>query len=128
MSDLPLLTIYPAQRNLIVLRNSTYRKRWILKIDDVEVDTTTVQFDADIHDNAGLEIGSFDFAFPESSPGVRIPGMFDMQLSPAQSLTLPTGTWSWDLNATFVSGPNSGDRFYYVTGTVQVQNTVSREP
>jgi len=60
---LPQLTIYPGELEpLVILRNSTFRKRFIVKVDGTELDLTAngTVIDADIKDASGTEIGTFD--------------------------------------------------------------------
>lgn len=124
MSTLPPLIIYPAKRNFVVLRNSTFRKRFQLKIDGDPVDLTPVGtvIDADIKDAAGVLIGVFTATLPEES-GTPIPGFFDLTIEPEDSLALPIDTnHIWDVSITYPSG----DRFYYCGGLLEVRETVSR--
>lgn len=122
---LPQLTIYPAQLDkLVILRNSTFRKRFIVKIDGTELDLTAVgtEIDADIKNAAGQEIGTFDIELPEES-NVAIPGMFDIELTPAAALALPVGTtYKMDIS---ITTPDT-DRFYYANADVEVRETQSR--
>lgn len=124
MSTLPPLIVYPAKRNLVVLRNSTFRKRFQLKIDEDPVDLTLAgtEIDADIKNTAGVWIGTFTATLPEES-GTPIPGFFDLTIEPEDSLMLPVGTnHTWDVSITYPSG----DRFYYCGGLLEVRETVSR--
>jgi hypothetical protein len=125
MTALNQLTIYPAQLDpLLVLRNSTFRKRFIVKIDGTELDLTAsgTVVDADIKDASGQQIGTFTINLPEES-GTPIPGMLDIELTPADSLALPVATThQMDLS---ITAPD-GDRFYYAKGRVEVRETVSR--
>lgn len=122
---LPQLTIYPAQLpTIVILRNSTYRKRFIVKVDGTELDLTAVGtvIDADIKDASGTAIGTFDVELPEESD-TPIPGMLDLELTPAAALALPVGTThQMDLSIT----TPDGDRFYYAKAPVEVRETVSR--
>jgi hypothetical protein len=122
---LPQLTIYPAKiAPLVILRNSTFRKRFIVKIDGVELDLTAVGtvIDADIKDASGTEIGTFDVELPEES-GTPVPGMLDLELTPADALALPVGTThQMDLS---ITTPDT-DRFYYAKALVEVRETISR--
>ncbi len=121
---LPQLMIYPAELEpLVILRNSTYRKRFIVKIDGTELDLTAngTVVDADIVNAAGQQIGTFDIALPEES-GTPIPGMFDLELEPGDSLALPVGMHRTDIS---ITTPDT-DRFYYAHGPVEVRETQSR--
>jgi hypothetical protein len=121
---LPQLTIYPAQlAPLVILRNSTYRKRFIVKIDGAELDLTAngTVIDADIKTTAGQEVGTFTIALPEEN-NTPIPGMFDIELTPATALALPVGTHKTDIS---ITTPDT-DRFYYAQATVEVRETQSR--
>jgi hypothetical protein len=119
------LTIYPAQLpTIVILRNSTFRKRFIVKIDGTELDLAAVGtvIDADIKDASGTEIGTFDVELPEES-GTPIPGMLDLELTPADALALPVGTThQMDLS---ITTPDA-DRFYYAKAPVEVRETISR--
>jgi hypothetical protein len=124
MSTLPPLIVYPAKRNFVVLRNSTFRKRFQLKIDGDPVDLAAMGtvIDADIKDATGALIGTFTATLPEES-GTPIPGFFDLTIEPEDSLVLPIGTThTWDVSITYPSG----DRFYYCGGSLEVRETVSR--
>jgi hypothetical protein len=122
---LPTPTIYPVQipKPLVILRNSTFRKRFIVKIDGVELDLTAsgTEVDADIKNAAGQEVGTFTIALPEES-GTPIPGMFDLELEPADSLALPLGMHKTDIS---ITTPDT-DRFYYAKADVEVRETQSR--
>ncbi len=122
---LPQLTIYPAELEpLVILRNSTFRKRFIVKIDGTELDLAAngTVIDADIKNAAGTQIGTFNVELPEVS-GTPIPGMFDLELTPANALALPVGTaYQMDLS---ITTPDT-DRFYYAKALVEVRETVSR--
>jgi hypothetical protein len=122
---LPQLTIYPGELEpLVILRNSTFRKRFIVKVDGTELDLTAVGtvIDADIKDASGTEIGTFDVELPEES-GTPIPGMLDLELTPADALALPVGTThQMDLS---ITTPDA-DRFYYAKAPVEVRETISR--
>ncbi len=119
------LTIYPAQLDpIIILRNSTFRKRFIVKINGTELNlgVSGTIIDADIKDSTGLLIGTFTSVLPLSG-GVPIPGMFDLQLTPAQTLLLPVAkNHQTDIS---ITTPNT-DRFYYASAVVDVRETVSR--
>jgi len=121
---LPQPTIYPAELEpLVILRNSTFRKRFIVKIDGTELDLTAngTVVDADIKNAAGQQIGTFDIALPELN-GTPIPGMFDLELEPGDSLALPLGMHKTDIS---ITTPDA-DRFYYAQGPVEVRETQSR--
>jgi hypothetical protein len=123
-TTLPPLIIYPATRPFVVLRNSTFRKRFKLMIDDTPVDLTPngTIIDADIKDITGTEIGTFTTTLPEES-GTPIPGFFDLTLSATTALALPVATTHrWDVSITYPSG----DRFYYCEGPLEVRETISR--
>jgi hypothetical protein len=124
MTALPPLIIYPATRAFVVLRNSTFRKRFQLQVGGVPVDLTVSNtvIDADIKDASGVEIATFTPSLPEES-GTPIPGFFDLELDAATALTLPVATThKWDVSITYPSG----DRFYYCEGPLEVRETVSR--
>jgi hypothetical protein len=121
---LPQLMIYPAELEpLVILRNSTYRKRFIVKIEGTELDLTAngTVVDADIVNAAGQQIGTFDIALPELN-GTPIPGMFDLELEPGDSLALPVGMHRTDIS---ITTPDT-DRFYYAKAAVEVHETQSR--
>lgn len=123
-ATLPPLIVYPATRALVVLRNSTFRKRFQLKIDGnpVNLTVTNTVIDADIKDASGALIGSFVPSLPEES-GTPIPGFFDLTIDPEDSLLLPVATThTWDVSITYPSG----DRFYYCKGPLEVRETTSR--
>jgi len=124
MTALPPLVIYPATRAFVVLRNSTFRKRFQVKIDDDPIDLTPVGtvIDADIKDIDGVEIATFTPVLTEDN-GSPIPGFFDLTLDPATTLALPIATTHrWDVSITYPSG----DRFYYCEGPLEVRETTSR--
>jgi hypothetical protein len=124
MSTLPPLTIYPATKCLLVLRNSTFRARFLLRKDGVPVDLSQegTVIDADIKDSSGLQIASFTVELPLEE-GEPIPGIFSIELTPEATLELPIATnHRWDLSITYPSG----DRFYYCQGPLEVRETVSR--
>ena len=124
MTTLPPLIVYPATRPFVVLRNSTFRKRFQVKVDGVAVDLTPVGtiIDADVKDASGIQIATFVAELPQET-GVAIPGFFDLELSPATTLALPVSTsHRWDVSITYPSG----DRFYYCQGSLEVRDTISR--
>lgn len=124
MSTLPPLMIYPATQCLVILRNSTYRKRFLLRRGGDPVDLTQegTIIDADIKDSAGLTIATFQVELPEED-GTPVPGLFSIELAPDVTVDLPVAAdHSWDLSVTYPSG----DRFYYCKGPVEVRETVSR--
>lgn len=124
MTTLPPLIIYPATRAFVVLRNSTFRKRFQLKADGVPIDLTPVGtiVDADIKDASGTQIATFTATLTEDA-GTPIPGFFDLELDPATTLALPIATnHKWDVSVTYPSG----DRFYYCQGPLEVRETTSR--
>lgn len=124
MTTLPPLIIYPATRPFVVLRNSTFRKRFQVRVDGSPVNLTPVGtvIDADIKDESGLQIATFDVDLPIEG-GVEIPGFFDLSLQPSATLALPVAsTHKWDVSITYPSG----DRFYYCQGSLEVRDTISR--
>jgi hypothetical protein len=124
MTALPPLIIYPATRSFVVLRNSTFRKRFQVKVDGIPVDLTPqgTVIDADIKNAAGTQIATFAAELPEEG-GTPIPGFFDLELDPATTLALPVATsHRWDVSITYPSG----DRFYYCQGPLEVRDTISR--
>jgi hypothetical protein len=124
MTALPPLIIYPATRPFVVLRNSTFRKRFLLKADGDPIDLSDPQtiIDADVKDASGAQIATFTPSLPGES-GSPIPGMFDLELDASVTLLLPIATThKWDVSITY---PN-GDRFYYCEGSLEVRETVSR--
>jgi hypothetical protein len=124
MTTLQPLIVYPATRNLVVLRNSTFRKRFQIKEDGNPVDLTPVGtlIDADIKDASGIQIAAFDVELTTDGVSV-IPGFFDLQLGPAATLALPIASnHKWDLSITYPGG----DRFYYCQGSLEVRDTISR--
>jgi hypothetical protein len=125
MTTLPPLTVYPATlEKIVILRNSTFRKRFLVKRGGVPLDLTLsgTIIDADIKNATGTLIGTFTSALPQSG-GTPVPGTFDLQLTPAQSLALPLG----EDHVTDISITEpGGDRFYYAKATVCVCETVSR--
>jgi hypothetical protein len=124
--DLAPVIFYPAELpTLVILRNSTFRKRFIVKVDGTELDLTqnNLIIDADIKDATGTLIGTFTAVLPEDENQDEIPGMFDLELTPAEALALPLGT----THQTDISITNpDGDRFYYAKAPVEVRDTVSR--
>lgn len=123
-TGLPPLIVYPATLPLVILRNSTFRKRFVVNIGGTPIDLTIANtiIDADIKDVSGTEIGTFTAVLPEVA-SVPVPGTFDLELSPSESLALPLGTdHKWDVSITFPSG----DRFYYCKGPLEVCDTQSR--
>jgi hypothetical protein len=124
MTTLPPLIVYPATRSFVILKNSTFRKRFQLKIDGTPVDLTVAGtvIDADIKDASGLQIATFDVELPVDG-GLEIPGFFDLQLTPTATLALPVASdHKWDVSITYPSG----DRFYYCQGLIEVRDTTSR--
>lgn len=108
----------------MVLRNSTFRKRFQLKEDGVPVDLTPVGtvLDADIKDAAGTQVATFTCTLTEDN-GTPLPGFFDLELTPATTLGIPVATtYKWDISITYPSG----DRFYYCQGPLEVRETTSR--
>lgn len=121
---LPPLIIYPATRAFVVLRNSTFRKRFQLRVGGTPVDLTVSNtiIDADIKDITGTEVATFTPVLPEES-GTPIPGFFDLELDSATALALDVGVdYRWDVSITYPSG----DRFYYCEGPLEVRETISR--
>lgn len=122
MTTLPPLMIYPATLPLVVLRNSTFRKRFLARRGGVAIDLNGLDavIDCDIKDVNGIRIASF---MPELVvAGSPIPGMFDIELTPEQSIALPVATnHKYDLSITI-----DGDRYYYVGGPLEVRETQSR--
>jgi len=124
MTTLPPLIIYPASRPFVVLRNSTFRKRFLLKADGDPIDLSDPQtiIDADVKDASGVQIATFTPSLPEDDD-LPIPGMFDLELDTATTLLMPIATThKWDVSITYPSG----DRFYYCEGPLEVRETVSR--
>jgi hypothetical protein len=124
MTTLPPLIVYPATRAFVVLRNSTFRKRFQLRTDGVPIDLTPLGtvIDSDIKNASGMQIGSFTASLPEHD-GTPIAGFFDLTLTPEESLMLPVAAnHTWDVSVTYPSG----DRFYYCKGPLEVRETTSR--
>lgn len=123
---LPPTIFYPAQLpKFVILRNATFRKRFIVKKDGAEVDLTVngIVIDADIKDSSGIQIATFAIELPEDQNTDPIPGMFDIELDPAATVDLPVAlTHKTDISITFPDG----DRFYYANADVEVRDTVSR--
>lgn len=126
MTDLAPVIFYPVELpKIVILRNATYRKRFIVKVDGVELDLTQndLVIDADIKDATGVLIGTFTAVLPEDESNDPIPGMFDLELGPAETLALPVAT----THQTDISITNpGGDRFYYAKAAVEVHETQSR--
>jgi hypothetical protein len=125
MTTLPQLSQLPAVLEpLVVLRNATFRKRFVASIGGWAISLTQqgVVIDADIKNASGQQIGTFTIALPEVD-NTPVPGMFDLELTPAAALALPGGdTHKTDIS---ITTPN-GDRFYWGTAPVHVRETVSR--
>lgn len=120
------IIFYPAELpRLVILRNATFRKRFIVKIGGTELDLTqsNLVVGADIKDATGTQIGTFTVTLPEDQTENEIPGMFDLELAPPETLALPLGT----THQTDISITNpDGDRFYYAKALVEVRETISR--
>ena len=125
MKTLPPLTVYPATlEKIVLLRNSTFRKRFLVKRGGVPLDLTLsgTIIDADIKNATGTLIGTFTNNLPTDA-GTPVPGTFDIELTPAESLALPLGeNYLMDVSIT----EPGGDRFYYAKAAVCVCETVSR--
>jgi len=123
-ASLPPLIIYPATLPLVILRNSTFRKRFVVNVggDPVDLTVSGTVIDADIKNAAGTQIGTFTAVLPEIS-NVPVPGTFDLELTPSASLALPIAKdHKWDVSITYPDG----DRFYYCKGPLEVCDTQSR--
>ena len=122
MTTLRPLMIYPATLPLVVLRNSTFRKRFIARRggDAIDLSGLGTVIDCDIKDVNGIRIGRFT---PQLvGVGSPILGMFDIKLTPEQSIALPVAkSHKYDLSITI-----DGDRYYYVQGPLEVRETQSR--
>lgn len=125
MTTLPPLVVYPATRDLVVLRNSTFRKRFQVRAggDPIDLTTSGTIIDSEIKSATGARIGVFTASLTEDD-GMPIPGFFDLALTPEESLVLPMATnHTWSLSITYPSG----DRFYYCKGLLDVREVASGE-
>lgn len=111
--------VIPATLNLEARQNADYRRRLTVR-DELgnPINLTGFVIDADIANSAGQIIATFSHEFVDAANGV-----FDLILPKPVSVTLAPGSYSWDLSLT--SG--IGERNYYVTGTLTIVRTISRE-
>jgi len=114
--------ISPATLNLTgstgIYRNSTYCLELIFEDEGGPLDITDYVLDADIQDQSTLAtVGTWTLSITDAVNGVAT-----MSLTPAETLALPLGTHNWDLSLT----SSVGTRYYWLKGTVDVYETVSR--
>lgn len=110
--------IIPATLNLEARQNADFRRRLTLR-DELgnPINLTGFVIDADIANSAGQIIATFSHEFIDA-----VNGVFDLILPKSVSVAL-LGSYGWDLSLT--SG--IGERNYYITGTLTIIRTISRE-
>lgn len=111
--------IYPATYNIIALRNATFRLQFTAKDESgTAINLNGYVIDADIYDPALMSnVASFTCTATNAAAG-----QFKIELEPPATLGLNPGTYNYDVSLT----QPGGDRYYWVKGTLTVQQTVSR--
>ena len=112
--------VVPATLNLSARQNADFRRRFSFTDENGgPLDLTFFVIDADITDTADRAIvATFSHEFVDATNGV-----FDLILPKSVSVALAPGVYGWDLSLT--SG--IGERQYYVTGSLTIIRTRSRE-
>ncbi|MFZ9584927.1 MAG: hypothetical protein ACO280_08225 [Pseudohongiellaceae bacterium] len=112
--------VIPATLNLEARQNADFRRRLTMR-DELgdPIDLTGFVIDADITDTSDRAIiATFSHEYVDAANGV-----FDLYLPKTVSVNLVAGNYGWDLSLT--SG--IGERQYYLTGTLTIIRTRSRE-
>lgn len=112
--------LIPAILNLAARQNADFRRRLTLR-DELgnPINLTNFVIDADITSGSDTNI----VATFQSTIVSAVGGSFDLILPKTTSVALAPGDYGWDLSLT--SG--IGERQYYVTGTLTIISTRSRE-
>lgn len=112
--------VVPAELNLSARQNADFRRRLTFTDENGDpLDLTFFVIDADITDTADRSIiQTFTTQLIDAENGV-----FDLILPKTVSVALAPGNYGWDLSLT--SG--IGERQYYLTGTLTIIRTRSRE-
>lgn len=111
--------VIPATLNLVVRQNADFRRRLTFTPEiGAPINLTGFVIDADIAGSNGKIIATFSHEFVDAENGV-----FDLILPKTVSVALAPGNYGWDLSLT--SG--IGERNYYITGTLTIIRTISRE-
>jgi len=111
--------VIPATLNLVARQNADFRRRLTLTDElGAAINLTGFVIDADISGSGGKIIATFSHEFVDTENGV-----FDLILPKTVSVALAPGNYGWDLSLT--SG--IGERNYYLTGTLTIIATISRE-
>lgn len=112
--------VVPATLNLSARQNADFRRRLTMRDQNGDrIDLRGFVIDADITDTSDRSIiATFSHEFVDAENGV-----FDIYLPKTVSVALAPGNYGWDLSLT--SG--IGERQYYLTGTLTIIRTRSRE-
>ena len=112
--------VVPATLDLAARQNADFRRRLTFSDQNgTAIDLTGFVIDADITDAADRNIiATFNHTVVDAANGV-----IDLVLPKTVSVGLAPGNYGWDLSLT--SG--IGERAYYLTGTLTIIRTRSRE-
>lgn len=115
-----MLDVVPATLDLAARQNADFRRRLTMRDEAGDpIDLTGFVIDADITDTADRNIiATFSHTVVDAANGI-----FDLILPKTVSVALVPGNYGWDLSLT--SG--IGERGYYITGTLTIIRTRSRE-
>lgn len=111
--------IYPATYDITALRNATVRLDFTIKNEDASpINLTSYVIDADIYDpSINDRVDSFVATVTNAAAGT-----FQLSLAPPDTLGLNPGNYTYDVSLT----QPGGDRYYWLKGSLTVQETVSR--
>lgn len=110
--------IYPATYDIVVLQNASFSMRITASGENGAINISGYTIDADLcYTNFHSIIDSFS-----SSIVSAVSGIFDLSLSPAQTVDFSTGQYRYDVSLT----SPGGERYYWLKGLVTVSGTCSR--
>lgn len=111
--------IYPATHNIKALRNATFRIALTAKDEGgTPINLSGYTIDADIYNAANSSIvDSFNCTITDAAAG-----QFEMELAPPDTLGLNPGSYLYDVSLT----TPGGDRYYWLKGSLTVEQTYSR--
>jgi len=111
--------LYPATYNIVVLQNATFRMQLtVTQSGGTPVNLSGYTIDADVCGAVShQQVATFVPSIISAASGV-----VQLTLPPSTTSGLDPGLYNYDVSAT----EGSGDRYYWLKGTVTVERTCSR--
>jgi hypothetical protein len=110
----------PAQYNVKIWRNDTWGQTFAILSNDVAVDLTGSTIVIQVRESASSSTALLTLSTTEST--ITITGTSHNQVTLNKVVTIPAGTYTYDMNVTFPSGVVKT----YIWGTFIVQEDITK--